>query len=227
MFEIVKVVATLLILLKASIEDLRSREIDDRLWIVMVLIAIPLNVLEYLVKHFDVIFAFVQFVIMFAFANVMYYLLRFGGADCKALISLSIMFPTYPVLFPWVVKGLIFALSVLTNSVMFAPFMVLYFFVKNAVKGDFSKLMFIGYKVEIDKIPKFHNLLQFVKDGEVVYTLRGIEFDERIVEELKKAGVKYVWVTPALPFIVFMTFGFVFAVLIGDVIFILLSAVKS
>ncbi len=223
MLEILKVLVTLLILLKASVEDLKTRMIDDRLWIAMLLVAIPLDVLEYFVKPFNLIFALIQFSIIFAFANVMYYLLRFGGADCKAIICLSVMFPTYPVLFPWVVKGVIFTLSVLINSVIFAPLIALYFFLRNAVKGNFSKLMFVGYKVSIDKIPKFHNLLQFVRDGKLVYSFSGVEIDKKSIEELKELGIKEVWVTPALPFIVFITFGFVLAVVFGDILFALLK----
>ncbi len=223
MLEILKVLVTLLILLKASVEDLKTRMIDDRLWIAMLLVAIPLDVLEYFVKPFNLIFALIQFSIIFAFANVMYYLLRFGGADCKAIICLSVMFPTYPVLFPWVVKGVIFTLSVLINSVIFAPLIAFYFFLRNAVKGNFSKLMFVGYKVSIDKIPKFHNLLQFVRDGKLVYSFSGVEIDKKSIEELKELGIKEVWVTPALPFIVFITFGFVLAVVFGDILFALLK----
>lgn len=225
MLEIIKVLITLSILLKASIEDLKKREIDDRLWIFMITSAIFLNTVEYIFQPFDLIFALIQFGIVFFYANIMYYLLRFGGADCKAIICLSIMFPTYPILFPWIVKGIVFTLSVLINSIIFAPIIALYFFIKNAIRGNFSKLMFIGYKVNVDEIPKFHNLLQLVKDGRVVCTIRSVEFNEKIVDDLKRLGKKDVWVTPALPFIVFITFGFIVAIVFGDILFAILSII--
>ncbi|ADB57347.1 Peptidase A24B, FlaK domain protein [Archaeoglobus profundus DSM 5631] len=223
--ETVKVLVTLLIFIRASIEDLKTREIDDRIWLFMIALAIPLNVIQYIQEPFNLTFALIQFVLIFILANVMYYLLNFGGADCKALISLSIMFPIYPEIFEFTVKGFIFALSVLTDSVIFAPLISLYFFVRNALKGDFAKTMFIGYKVKIDEIPKFHNLLEWVENGKVVRSLRGIEFDSKVVEELKSLGVKEVWVTPALPFLVFMTFGFIVAVTLGDLIFLILNRI--
>ncbi|WP_187286416.1 A24 family peptidase [Archaeoglobus profundus] len=204
---------------------MKTREIDDRIWLFMIALAIPLNVIQYIQEPFNLTFALIQFVLIFILANVMYYLLNFGGADCKALISLSIMFPIYPEIFEFTVKGFIFALSVLTDSVIFAPLISLYFFVRNALKGDFAKTMFIGYKVKIDEIPKFHNLLEWVENGKVVRSLRGIEFDSKVVEELKSLGVKEVWVTPALPFLVFMTFGFIVAVTLGDLIFLILNRI--
>ena len=223
--EIAKVLVTLAIFVKASVEDLKTREIDDKLWLLMIALAIPLNVIQYFQEPFNLIFAIVQFVFIFILANVMFYLLNFGGADCKALICLSVMFPIYPEIFEFTVKGFIFALSVLTDSVIVAPLIALYFFLRNALKGDFAKTMFVGYMVKVDEIPKFHNLLEWVENGKIVRSLRGIEFDESKVKELKKRGVKEVWVTPALPFIVFMTFGFVVAITVGDLIFLILSRI--
>jgi preflagellin peptidase FlaK len=222
--EIIKVIVTLGVFVKASLEDLKTREIQDKLWLLMLSLSIPLNIAQYVQQPFDLTFAILQFVLIFVLATLMYYLLGFGGADCKALICLSLMFPTYPQIFEFTTKGLIFALTVLTNSVIVAPLIVVYFFVKNAVKGDFAKTMFIGYKVKIDDIPKFHKLLEWVEnDGKVVISLKGKEFNDDVVRKLKKVGVREVWVTPALPFIIFMTFGFVVAVTIGDVMFIILN----
>ncbi len=225
--EIVKIVLTLAILIKASLEDLRRREIQDKLWLVLMILSIPLNVFQYLKDPFDLKFAFLQFSLIFILANFMYYVLRFGGADCKALICLSLMFPTYPQFFEFTVRGLIFSLSVLTNSVIVAPFISIYFVIKNALRRNFAKTMFIGYKVRIDQIPKFHNLLEWVEGGKVVRSLRCIDFDEHVVRKLKDMGIEEVWVTPALPFIVFMTFGFLVAITFGDVMISILKFLNS
>jgi preflagellin peptidase FlaK len=225
MITIAKVLITLFVLVKASWHDLKTREIPDSLWLIMIFTSIPLDVLQYVIDGFDLVFAVIQFVVIFVLANVMFYLLGFGGADCKALICLALMFPTYPKLFEFTTPGFIFALSVLTNSVIVAPALPLILAIRNAIKGDIGKLMFIGYKVDIDDIPKFHNLLEYVKNGKVVKSAKGVELNDEMIIELKKLGVRRVWVTPALPFIVFMTFGFVLAVTVGDVLITILKQI--
>lgn len=223
LIEILKVALTLCIFIKASLEDLKRREIQDKLWLILIFLSIPLNFIQYTQQSFNLAFVLLQFLLTFAFANIMYYLLNFGGADCKALICLSLMFPIYPQIFEFTVKGFIFSLSVLTNSVIFAPFIAFYLFIRNALNRNFAKTMFIGYKVKIDEIPRFHNLLEWVEGDRVVRSLRCVDFDERIVEDLKRFGVEEVWVTPALPFIVFMTFGFIVAITLGDIIFLIFT----
>jgi len=223
--DVVKILITLFVLVKASWHDLKTREIPDNLWLIMIFTAIPLDVIQYLLEPYDLVFAVIQFVVIFVLANVMFYLLGFGGADCKALICLALMFPTYPKLFEFTTPGFIFALSVLTNSVIVAPALPLILAIRNAIKGDIGKLMFIGYRVDIDNIPKFHNLLEYVKNGKVVKSARGVELSDKMIAELKQLGIRRVWVTPALPFIVFMTFGFVLAITAGDVLITILKQI--
>ncbi len=222
MLDLIKVIVTLVILVKASLDDLRTREISNKIWIIMILIALILNVIQYAIHKFDVLSAIIQFLVVFAIANAMYYLFGFGGADCKALICLAVMFPIYPKIFDFTVPGQIFTLSVLVDSAIPIVFLVLMNFVRNAIKGNFGLLMFLGYRVKIGKIPRFHNLLEYVKNGRVVHSLRGVEPNDKILDDLRRIGIEYVWITPVLPFITFITFGFVLAVILGDLMIILI-----
>ncbi len=227
MINLIKVLITLAIFIKASIHDLREREVPDELWVLMVILGIVLDIAQYFIKPYNILIAILQFVIIFALANFMFYVAGFGGADAKALIALSVMFPVYPKIgmFPLLNTGIgIFAFSVLSNSVIVAPILALMMFVRNLKEKD-GKLIyrFIGFKVDADKIPKFYNLLEYVDENwKVVRVVRGIEPDEsmlKMLKEAKKRGiVDRVWVTPALPFLIFMTAGFVVAVLLGDLL---------
>ncbi len=227
MINLIKVLITLAIFIKASIHDLKEREVPDELWVLMVILGVILDVVQYFIKPYNILIAILQFIIIFALANFMFYVAGFGGADAKALIALSVMFPVYPKIgmFPLLNTGIgIFAFSVLSNSVIVAPVLALMMFVRNLKEKD-GKLIyrFIGFKVEADKIPKFYNLLEYVDENwKVVRVVRGIEPDESMLKRLKEAKKKgivdRVWVTPALPFLIFMTAGFVVAVVLGDIL---------
>ncbi len=223
----VKVIVSFVILLKASVHDIREREVPDELWIAMAVLGLILDAVQYLLTPFSLIFAVIQFLLIFALANFMFYVAGFGGADAKALMALSIMFPTYPRIwkFPLLNEGLgIFAFSVLANSVVAAPLIALAFFLRNVGEREGRFVYrFIGYRVDADSVPRFHNLLQYVDErGRLVESLRGVEPDEGMLERLREAKrrgrVDRVWVTPALPFLVFMTIGFLVSVVVGDVI---------
>ncbi len=227
MIDVIKVLITLAIFLKASVHDIKEREVPDELWIFMVVCGLILDGIQYFIQPYSLLIAILQFVIIFALANFMFYVAGFGGADAKALIALSVMFPVYPRMgmFPILNTGIgIFAFSVLSNSVIVAPILALMLFIRNLKERD-GKLIykFIGLKVDADRIPRFYNLLEYVdEDWKVVRVVRGVEPSNSMLKRLKEAKEKRiidrVWVTPALPFLVFMTAGFVIAVVFGDIL---------
>ncbi len=225
---VVKVLVAFAFLLEASRRDIRERLVSNKLWVYMILIFAPLNVLEYVIRPFSLAFAILQFIFVSAFSYAVYWLGLYGGADAKALMSLSFAFPVYPFFysFPLLGRGLnIFAFSTLANSVIVAPALVILIFVKNVLSRDLEfPYCLIGYKKKLEEV-KFHNLLERVENGKIHRGLRGIEANEEEIKKLKKAGLKEVWVTPALPFICFITAGFIVAVFVGDIMFYLIRMV--
>ena len=225
----IKVLVTLVILIKASIYDWKFREIPDSLWIILIAFAIPLNAIQYIFfpHNYNLLFLIIQFIIVLGITVIMLFL-GFGGADIKALIALSIMFPIYPNvwIFPILNEGFgIFALSVLSNSLLVAPAIALGLFFRNVLRREKGKIIyyFIGYKVDVDNIPKFHNLLEYIdENGKIVSVIKAVEPDDEMLKRLKdaknKGVIDKVWVTPALPFLIFMTAGFVVAIVLGDLI---------
>lgn len=223
----IKVLVTLFILIKASIYDWKFREIPDSLWILLIIFAIPLNVIQYVISPYNLIFSFLQFIVVLGITIIMFYL-GFGGADIKALIALSIMFPTYPKvwIFPILNEGFgIFTLSVLSNSLLVTPAIALGLFFRNVLRREKGRIIyyFIGYKVDINNIPKFHNLLEYINEnGQLVRVIKAVEPDDEMLKRLEDAKSKglidRVWVTPALPFLVFITVGFIVAITLGDLI---------
>jgi len=227
----IKILIALLFLARACLFDLKERVVPNRIWREMLLVFIPLNAVEYFLENFNLFFAISQFAFMFFLCYSLYYLRLYGGADAKAIIMISLAFPVYPTLppFPILNKGLgVFAFSTLANSVLSAPVLIILFFLRNLLSKNLEfPYCCIGYKVNAKKIPKFHNLLEYVENGKVKKSVRSIEPDDKIIEEIKKAAekgiVEEIWVTPGFPFLCFITAGFILSVVLGDLVIWMLS----
>ena len=220
----------------SCILDLKERIIPNRVWKWMFIALIPFTIYEGSTKTaHQVIFGITGSAFMVALAYLFYRIGAYGGADAKALMVIAVTFPFYPEFppFPILNKGFgIFAFSTLSNSVIAAPFMVVVFAIRNLIREGLSAIkehpvgFLFGYRVDVTNFPRFHNLLQVVRAGRVVNLKRGIdpeELEEDQLEALKKAGCEKVWATPQLPFLIFITAGFLLATFLGDLVVFLIS----
>jgi len=160
-----------------------------------------------------------------------------GGADAKALLSLSILFPFYTVLgaFPILHSDapsaeIIFPFSFVilsTAAVVVVVVLPLGFLAKNLASRDFQfPLAFLGYRMERAEIGKSHVwLMERIQDGRHVTSTRTRRDEDlgKEVEALFNAGYKRVWVTPKIPFIVPMTASVLLSTVIGNWLLYLFS----
>ncbi len=238
MLHLVKFLVVLCFLIYASKLDLRDRIIPNRVWKYTLLIGFPFVVSEFYLRGFNgVDFAVVQLIAVVTVAYTLYRLNAFGGADAKAIMVLAVLFPFYPNFngFPILHNGFVFALSVLANSVICSPALILTIFIRNIFKEGLKirgnlLYYFIGYRVNAKEIPKFHNLLEyFDENGRLIRVRRGIEPNDEILARLRhfaeKKNIEKIWVTPALPFLLFITVGYLIAFFIGDLLLFLISLV--
>lgn len=194
--------------------------------LVMIWLLINFNADFYFLKLFTV-------PVMILVCYGLYYsrLIR-GGADAKALICISILMPYYPVLYGLPLIGLEaqfldvtsvlfpFALVVLLNASILFLFSPLIFLFYNIKRGDvkFPQCL-VGYRVDINQVPRFTWLMERVEDGELkrsVFPKKSRNKRENI-RRLKEYGLKNVWVTPQIPFIVPLTLGFLISFVVGNV----------
>ncbi len=232
------------LLLVAAFMDAREREISDAVWIAMLLAA-----LVFLAVDFNPLMLFTSLTVASVLALALYKL-NFGGADIKAIFAIALLFPRYPKFACFPLAGIppleIFVLSVVTNALILGISAPLTLFVANALRGNFSPLMFLGFKVPADSLRnrRFFRLMHAppappaptaptapnAQSAKCKYVWGGLEPSEeylRQIEDAAKRGiVKEVWITPELPFVVFLTAGFFTASLLGDFIFMLLSALQ-
>ncbi len=208
-----------------SYSDMIRREVTDTVWLVMGVSGMIFAIIELLIGSLSPIQVFKSLLIASIFATLLY-ILNFGGADIKAIISLSILFPDFPCT---PVTGIplldIPVLSVLINSLLIAISAPLFIFFYNLGKRNLSPLMFLGYRVEIPALRRLKNfkLMHEIEDtGEMKYVWGGIEPSEEILNRLEELArhkkIENVWVTPELPFIVYLTAGFITAIFYGDFI---------
>ena len=239
MLDLIKFLIVLGFLLYACKLDLESRIIPNRVWKYMLLVSLPITgyqlvTSDYLMIHCMVAGFFVLMVIALSYA--LYLIGAYGGADAKAIMCLAVIFPFYPTFngFPMLNQGFSFAFSTLANSVIAAPLLLIFMFFRNLVREGWRGLRgnvlyyFTGYRADVKNLPKFHNLLEFVdENGEFKRVRRAVEPDERMLERLRKSGVEKVWVTPALPFLIFITAGYIVAFIFGDLLYLPISTILS
>ncbi|MGD9963672.1 MAG: A24 family peptidase C-terminal domain-containing protein [Thermoplasmata archaeon] len=159
-----------------------------------------------------------------------------GGADAKALMALSIMFPFYPAIgsLPIVASGgspsqilFPFTFAILFAAAIIVALTPLWFMVRNLVAGEFSSPYgFFGYKLDAEVAKRSHVwLMERMEDGAHRRHVRPIG-DERLSEEIDKlvsAGHGRIWVTPKVPFIIPMTIAFIFTTAVGNILFIIMG----
>ncbi|RLI80670.1 peptidase A24 [Archaeoglobales archaeon] len=222
---LVKFLIVLSFLAYATKLDLKTRIVPNKIWISLLLLTLPLNVFELDCLN---LLSLVQILFIILLSYTLFRIGAFGGADAKAIISLSLIFPTYPSchIFPVLTKSFSFSFTVLTNSVIVSPALFIYYFFKNLRKLGLEEFRekpifyFVGFKAKVTQIPKFHNLLEIEEGGRIKKLKFGksIEPTSDVISRIRKAGVKEVWVTPGLPFFVFITFGYLISFFVGDLI---------
>lgn len=158
----------------------------------------------------------------------------YGGADAKALMIAGLLVPFFPnplipppaAIAP-VTQILPFAVNVLMNSALFSVVVPVAVAVRNARAGEFHGFGgFVGYSIPVEELPRKYVWVRdplFGAGREEEDSIQTSDDDrrrrERIARDLTARGVKRVWVTPQIPFVVVMAVGVVAALVAGNVLF--------
>ncbi len=157
-----------------------------------------------------------------------------GGADAKALISLAILFPIYPVIGPFPVIAIPpdpsqfifpFALLVLFNAALVVLVLPLTFLAINIRRHHLSfPSMFFGYKMSVNEArTKFVWPMEKVENGQrrTILMPKDSEAEDQILDDLERSGKTEVWVTPKIPFLIPITISLILSTVIGNPLFLL------
>jgi len=227
-----------------SWSDLRTREVSDLNWIVFGGLGLVLDIYETSTGVLNPMALAVPILFSTALSFFIGYLGLFGGADFKAFVALALLQPHPPHLVKPMLKtaSVIYPLTVLSNSALAGASFAVILLVRNlsvASAGShlfegleserpWMKLIVLisGMKVKLDTVrgPPFQYPLEVPAleegAGRKLVMMPDLDDDEAaqdVFEKLRLAGVEEVWVSHTLPFLVFIAFGYVSALLVGDV----------
>jgi preflagellin peptidase FlaK len=166
-----------------------------------------------------------------------------GGADTKALMAIVIMFPIYPIIngitldtsFYRIIERLPelgiayifpFAFTVLMNAALIMLIYIISLFIYNAIQRNLKfPHAFLGYKLPVNQIAgKFIWPMEQIIDGKrklKAFPGKDININTEI-KKFKDAGLKSVWVTPKIPFLIPMTIGVIITLIVGNLLFVLM-----
>ncbi len=164
-----------------------------------------------------------------------------GGADAKALMTLSILFPRYPAIssllpsiplissltagsfsgqLTWEQVFFPFSFVIFMTAAVVSLFIPLALFFKNLLKGELEMPQaFFGYKIPLDEVKKRHVwLMERVVDGEIRVSLFPRDDVSKQLALLEGMGRKEVWVNPKVPFLIPITVGFFLTLMLGNIL---------
>ncbi len=243
---ILSVIFCTLILIYACYSDLKRRSVTNYLWALMIAVGIPLAVYNIILHGTTLL---VNFIFSVLFTSSLSYLLfrlhLFGGADAKSLICISLLIPTHPgfnlLSYHFPIELFPFAISTLLNAAILSlivPFSLFFYNLLNLRQNGLRRNLrfaFLGYKLPINALTDVkhrhirlvHSYEEEEENLERRFSFDGIEINKEVAERLKnysgqgKIG-KEVWVTPELPFMLFITSGFFVSLFYGNLIFYIL-----
>jgi len=229
--DIIRLISGIIILSYASYTDIKTRRASNYLWLILAIIGVILLIIQYFTIGFNGNEMQLIFIpIMIGLVYVLFQLrLIFGGADAKALMAIAILVPLQPIIFDYPIFGISLmpsAWTIFSNSIIIFLFIPISLFMFNAIKLNIKfPYCFLGYKMNIQKAKeKFVWPLEKIVDGKRKFVYMPKEFDvDEEIKELENAGIKEIWVTPKIPFMIPLLIGFILTFILGDILFYLMG----
>jgi preflagellin peptidase FlaK len=214
--------------------DLKSREVDDKLWWIFGALGLALTATEVFLGYSPNLPLYLTSTALAASVGfALYYLGFYGGADAKALLVCALLAPLSNrnlILHPFT------PLIVLVNSAILTATLAIYYGVSNLIRILRGEKIFEGLEHEPLRRKTFACLLGFRAKGRAgpfYFQMEKEEdgsrrFDFSLLRAYEEFTTKEdVWVTPGIPLLAFMAAGFVVTVVFGDLLAYILEAILT
>ncbi|RUM32422.1 MAG: hypothetical protein DSY42_01055 [Aquifex sp.] len=229
----IKILFTLLMLVYTSILDIKTREVEPRLWLyffVPLFIIMVYQVMKGVIGLDEIKFQLLILALLATMLGALYYTGMLGGGDVFAFLVIGVSHPeTGGILFkhppfPLVLQTILFAS-------VFSGFLSLYFCIYNiALNRDKLKELavkermlycFTAIALPIEKVIKrrFWYPLERPWEGRLLRYFKVEEDDVALIEKLEKWAIennamgRKVWVTYGSPFILYILIGYGLSIL--------------
>lgn len=222
----IRIILSVAMLGIATVSDIKKREISDIIWIIFGAIGIAIVILG---TDLNSELPKIGISLIIApFALLVWRIGLFGGADAFALIVLAVLAPNITLS-----TGMITPFTALTNAVLMSivPMIVnvtrnaALVATKNNIFEGFNETpkkkiiaMFIGYRAAN---PKFSFSIE-----KRVGNQKKLNFALHHAENTVFCQKNDTWVTPGIPYMIFITAGFMVQIIYGDIIMSIFSALR-
>lgn len=206
------IIPTLLFMLFGVGYDVARREVPDYIWMVF---------LTYILVYLGLKGFILGCLVSLSIATLLGYFFNLlmmkthyfyiGSGDLKFLVAISAAFPLDPLC----------SIHIITNASLTSLTVPIFLALKNALKGNFSKYMFFG---EIKKANEV-DWRKYAVMGEVKFVKGKLVQSPSLKPNfsVKPAGKSEIWVMPLLPFLLFMFFGLILYIFLGNLVWLVLG----
>jgi preflagellin peptidase FlaK len=214
-----RILLAVLMLLIASFYDVWKREVNDALWIAFGIVSVVLIFFEP-----ELLVALKGVGISLIIAPIALIIWRagiFGGADALGLIVLAALAPHATLS-----QSQVTPFTTLTNAAILSTAPIFLNLIRNLIAISKHQDIFLGFEeTKRNKIiavflgyraknPKHSFSIEKIEGNH-----KKLDFSFRNVERSEFNKGSDVWVTPGIPYMIYITAGFVVQIIFGDIIF--------
>ena len=243
------ILVTLFFFVLSSVYDLKTREVDDKVWLAYGSIGTALTAVRLVSDPSALIVSLISIAVATVLALGIFYFGLFGGADAKAIICLGLTLPLATRSFQSLLgyPHPFFPVTVMIMGYICSASVAVWFGLRNSLtyirdrrnmfdgleqEPKWRKLtaFFTGYRASVSKLRSTFYLypMEEIPNGATKRSFKfffdaEIDRDQlvsKFSESFSRLGFQGdVWVTPGLPMLLFILIGLVITLVFGDVVF--------
>jgi preflagellin peptidase FlaK len=217
----------------ASIYDLKTREVPNKIWLIFIPLSSILTIIQILNEPSQIYLVLASIVFTSLIAVIIFYVGLYGGADAKALITLAIAHPTNP---SQLITNPILPFSAFNNSLILMVLTIPIALIKNLYwqkKNNQSLFKGLGHeplwkkmfallvclKKTKSEMKNYHVPAERYKivggKRRTLKIFQRVNQDDFVVDDTVPEEAFVIYSQPMLPFI---TLGYILAIIWGDLI---------